>query len=151
MTRGRGHREKVLLIKGDSRSSTLKKTTTLSVAMLAVILVGTVPALAQVPAAEEELGWVPVAIVDCVLGGTCIGTSGNDTITGSQGQDFIFGLEGDDTINPGNDRVSDYVSCGPGFDTVNQMPRILPDGPQDAVQYPSEPDFTADDCEVRAL
>lgn len=129
----------------------MRKKTAFLIAMLAVILVGAVPALAQVPAAEEEIGQVPVAIVDCVLGGPCIGTSGNDTITGSQGQDFIFGLEGDDTIDSSNDRVSDYVSCGPGFDTVNQMPRILPDGSQGAVQYPSEPDFIADDCEVRAL
>lgn len=115
---------------------------------MAVILVGAVPALAQVPAAEEELGLASVAIVDCVLGSSCIGTSGNDMITGSQGQHFVFGLEGDDTIEPGNDRVSDYVSCGPSFDTINQMPRILPDGPQGAVQYSSEPDFIADDCEV---
>ncbi len=53
-------------------------------------------------------------------------------------------------FDPGNDLDQYYVSCGPGFDTVNQMPRILEDTSGD-VQYPSEPDFIADDCEVRAL
>jgi RTX calcium-binding nonapeptide repeat (4 copies) len=54
-----------------------------------------IPALAQ----------TPIAMVDCVVGGPCIGTSGKDTITGSEEQDEIYGLEGDDTIDPGNDSV----------------------------------------------
>lgn len=122
----------------------------LLVGTLAAGLVGAVPALAQVPVVEEDLGQVPIAIVNCVMGGPCVGTSGNDTITGSQEQDFIYGLEGDDLIDPGNDRATDYVSCGPGFDTVNQMPRVIGDT-GGAVQYQSEPDFIADDCEERAL
>ena len=91
-----------------------------------------------------------VAIVDCVVGGPCIGTEGNDTITGSPEQDVILGLEGDDVIDPGNDAVADYVFCGPGFDTVNQMPRVI-DDVQGAVQYGSESDIIAEDCEERAL
>jgi len=113
--------------------------------MLAIMLmVGAVPVLAQ----------TPVSMVDCTMGGPCIGTSGNDTINGSDEQDVIYGLEGDDSIDPGNDAVTDYVYCGPGFDTVNQMPRVVPDylqNQQDALQYASEPDFIADDCEERAL
>jgi hypothetical protein len=58
-----------------------------------------IPALAQ----------TPVAMVVCVVGGRCIGTSSNDTITGSEEQDEIYGLEGGDTIDPGNDSVRDYV------------------------------------------
>lgn len=133
----------------------MKEKSALTAAMLVVVvLVGAVPALAQVPAAEEpsdqESSQVPVAIVDCVVGGSCIGTSGNDTITGSSGQDTILGLEGDDNIDPGNDAVTDYVFCGPGFDTVNQMPRVVDDA-QGAIQYGSEPDVIAEDCELRAL
>ncbi len=119
----------------------LKKRSTLTAVAAAVLVVGSAPALAQ---------QAPVAMVDCIMGGSCIGTSGNDTINGSEGQDVIFGLEGDDTIDPGNDAVADYVSCGPGFDTVNQMPRVLVDT-SGAAQYPYEPDFIADDCEERAL
>ena len=104
-----------------------------------------IPALAQ----------TPVAMVDCVVGGPCIGTSGKDTITGSEEQDEIYGLEGDDTIDPGNDSVRDYVYCGPGFDTVDQMPSsVVPEAlqdPQGALQYASEPDIIAEDCEERAL
>ena len=103
-----------------------------------------------VPPGPEPEDQVVVAIVDCVMGGPCIGTSGNDTITGSQEQDIILGLEGDDVIDPGNDAVADYVFCGPGFDTVNQMPRVI-DDTQGAVQYGSEPDVIAEDCEERAL
>ena len=66
--------------------------TMLVVAMFAVVVAGTVPALAQASAVEEDLGQVPIAIVDCVMGGPCVGTPGNDTITGSQEQDFIYGL-----------------------------------------------------------
>lgn len=128
----------------------MKGKITLLVGTLTVGLVGAVPALAQAPVVEEDLGQIPFVMVDCVMGGSCIGTSGNDTINGSQGQDFIFGLEGDDLIDPGNDRATDYVSCGPGFDTVNQMPRIVEDT-LGTVQYQSEPDFITDDCEVRAL
>jgi uncharacterized membrane protein (DUF441 family) len=40
---------------------------------------------------------VPVAMVDCVVGGSCIGTSGHDTITGSYQYDEIYALEGDIT------------------------------------------------------
>ncbi|HLL39307.1 MAG TPA: hypothetical protein VK357_06520 [Rubrobacteraceae bacterium] len=128
----------------------MKGKTMLVVGTLAAGLVGAVPALAQAPVVEEDLGQVPIAMVDCVMGGPCVGTPGNDTITGSQEQDFIYGLEGDDLIDPGNDRATDYVSCGPGFDTVNQMPRVVEDT-GGAVQYQSEPDFIADDCEIRAL
>ncbi len=119
--------------------------TTVAIAM-AMLGVGSVPALAQ--GSETEPEQVPVAMVDCVIGGPCIGTSGNDTITGSDKQDVIYGLEGDDIIDPGNDSVTDYVFCGPGFDTVNQMPRVVPDG---IIQYASEPDIIADDCETTVL
>ncbi len=119
--------------------------------VLAAMVVGAVPALAQV---ETEPGQVTVAIVDCVLGGPCIGTSGNDTITGSDQEDVILGLEGDDVIDPGADLVTDYVFCGPGEDVVDQMPRVVPDEqpnrPPGGIQYASE-DFIAEDCETRAL
>ena len=82
-------------------------------AMVTVVLVGAAPALAQ---------GIPVAMVDCVIGGQCVGTSGHDTITGSDQYDEIYALEGDDRIDSGNDLEQDYVSCGPGFDTVNQEP-----------------------------
>ena len=81
------------------------------------VLVAGAPALAQ----------TRVAMVDCIIGGPCIGTSGNDTITGSEEQDEIYGLEGDDIIDPGNDSVTDYVYCGPGFDTVHQIPKVVSD------------------------
>ena len=113
-------------------------------AIAAVVITTAVPVLAQ----------TDIVMVDCITGDPCIGTPGNDTINGSDMQDEIYGLEGDDTIDPGNDSVRDYVYCGPGSDTVDQMPRVVPDGPQDrqgALQYASEPDFVADDCEVRAL
>jgi Ca2+-binding RTX toxin-like protein len=83
--------------------------------------------------------------------GPCIGTSGNDTINASDKQDVIYGLEGDDVIDPGIDSATDYVYCGPGFDTVNQMPGVV-DDIQDAIQYEaSEPDVIVDDCEEMAL
>ena len=110
------------------------------VLLMIILVAAAVPALAQ----------IPVSMVDCTLGGPCIGTSGNDTITGSDKQDIISAGEGDDVIDPGNDAVTDYVYCGPGFDTVNQMPRIIPDDLQ-SQQYASEPDVIADDCEARAL
>lgn len=113
-------------------------------AAIAAVVTMSVPVLAQ----------THVAMVDCITGDPCIGTSGNDTITGSDEQDEIYGLEGDDTIDPGADSVTDYVYCGPDSDTVNQMPGVVPDDLQDqqgAIQYASEPDFLADDCEVRAL
>ena len=100
-------------------------------AILTVVLVGGAPALAQE---------MPVAMVDCVIGGICIGTSGHDTITGSDQYDEIYGLEGDDLIDPGNDFEQDYVSCGLGFDTVNQEP--VPG---------ALPDVIESDCEVVAL
>ena len=54
-------------------------------------------------------------------------------------------------IDPGNDNVADYVFCGPGFDRVNQMPRII-DDKRGAIQYgTSEPEIIADDCEITAL
>ena len=116
----------------------LTRRSTLTVAVLVAVLVaGSAPALAQ---------QLPVTMVDCVMGGTCIGTSGNDTINGSPEQDMIYGLEGDDTIDPGNDAATDYVSCGPGYDVINQEPRFVPD-----IQYASEPDVIAEDCELRAL
>ena len=100
-------------------------------AMLTVVLVEAAPALAQ---------GVPVAMVDCVIGGICIGTSGHDTIAGSYQYDEIYGLEGDDLINPGNDLEQDYVSCGPGFDTVNQEP--IPGAASDMIES---------DCDVVGL
>jgi hypothetical protein len=100
-------------------------------AMVTVVLVGAAPALAQ---------GAPVAMVDCVIGGICIGTSGNDTITGSDQYDEIHALEGDDVIDPVNDLEQDYVSCGSGFDTVNQEP--IPG---------VAPDVVESDCEVVAL
>ncbi len=100
-------------------------------ALVTVVLMGAAPALAQE---------VPVAMVDCVIGGICIGTSGHDTITGSDQYDEIYGLEGDDLIDPGNDFEQDYVSCGLGFDTVNQKP--IPGAPPDVIES---------DCEEVAL
>jgi hypothetical protein len=114
----------------------LKGKSMLLVAVLAIALVMAVPVLAQ----EEG---VPVAMVDCILGGPCIGTPGNDTITGSDKQDTIYALEGDDVIDPGNDLVTDYVFCGPGHDRINQEGGVL--------QYAAEPDVIADDCEIVAL
>ena len=114
------------------------------VAVTVVVATMDVPALAQ----------TPVSMVDCAIGGPCIGTSGNDTITGSDEEDEIYGLEGDDTIDPGNDSVRDYVYCGPGFDTVHQAPNVVPADVQDAqsaFQYASQPDVLAEDCESRAL
>ena len=102
-----------------------------SAAMAMVMLVGAAPALAQ---------GVPVAMVDCVIGGICVGTSGHDTITGSDQYDEIYALEGDDTIDTGNDLEQDYVSCGPGFDTVNQEP--IPG---------AAPEVIESDCEVVGL
>ena len=112
--------------------------------MVVVVAMMDVPALAQTPA----------SMVDCDIGGPCIGTCGNDTITGSDEEDEIYGLKGDDTIDPGNDSVRDYVYCGPGFDTVHQAPKDGPADVQDAqsaFQYASEPDVIAEDCEARAL
>ena len=114
------------------------------VAVTVMVATMTVPALAQ----------TRVSMVDCVAGGPCVGTSGNDTITGSDEEDEINGLEGDDTIDPGNDSVRDYVYCGPGFDTVHQAPKVVPADVQDAqsaFQYASEPDVIAEDCEATAL
>jgi len=115
-----------------------------SVALLAVLLVGTASALTQE---------VSVTFVDCVVSDACVGTSGNDTITGSEGQDTMYGLEGqdDDVIDPGNDLVTDYVFCGPGYDVVDQMPRVVTDDQQGMLQYDPGPDLVAEDCEERAL
>jgi Ca2+-binding RTX toxin-like protein len=114
---------------------------TVAVVTASVLLTMGLPALAQ----------TPISMVDCVIGGPCIGTSGDDTITGSDATDEIYGLEGNDTIDPGNDSVVDSIVCGPGFDTVDQMPRGV-DDTQDAIQYDAtEFDVIADDCEVSAL
>lgn len=138
----------------------MKKLLPLAV-MLALMLVVSAPALAQ----------VSVSMVDCNLGGPCIGTNGHDTITASNkrdvifaragndtvdargGNDLVFGGAGNDSINGGsgrdvifggggndfidvrNDDSRDVVSCGPGFDTVNNIP-----GPGPA-------DVFASDCE----
>lgn len=83
---------------------------------------------------------MPVAMVDCVIGSICICTSKHDTIIGSDQYDEIYALEGDDLIDPGNDVEPDYVSCGPGFDTVNQEP--VPEAPLEVI---------VSDCEVVAL
>jgi len=95
----------------------------MAVVIVTVALVVSAPALAQ---------QVPATMVDCVVGGPCIGTSGNDTITSSYQYDEIYALKGDDLIDPGNDLEQDYVSCGPGFDTVNQEP--IPWAAPDAVE-----------------
>ena len=68
----------------------------------------------------------------------CIGIPGNDPITGSQGQDTIYALKG-------NDLMADYVYCGPGYDVVNQQPRVLPEIQEDILQYAVEPDVIVDD------
>lgn len=99
--------------------------------MVTVVLVVSSSALAQSRS---------VSMVDCLVGGPCIGTSGNDTITGSYQYDEIYALEGDDLIDTGNDLEQDYVSCGPGFDTVNQEP--IPG---------AAPDVIESDCEVVGL
>lgn len=135
----------------------MKKLTVLAMVLL-MALTAVIPAIAIAQITEDtpnlitpsEPDQVEAAIVDCVVGGPCIGTEGNDTITGSPGQDIIYGLGGDDVIDPGNDAVTDYVFCGPGFDTMNQMPRVI-DDTQSAIQYGSEPDVIAEDCEERAL
>ena len=122
--------------------------------VISVVRVVAVTVVVVVTMAVPALAQTPVSMVDCIIGGPCIGTSGNDTITGSNEQDEIYGLEGDDTIDPGNDSVRDYVYCGHGFDTVHQAPKVVPGDVQDtqsAFQYASEPDIIAEDCESRAL
>ena len=122
--------------------------------VIPVVRVAVVTAAVVVTMAIPALAQTEVAMVDCTIGGPCIGTSGNDTITGSDEQDEIYGLEGDDTIDPGNDSVRDYVYCGPGFDTVHETPKVVSDDLQDtqsAFQYASEPDVIAEDCESTAL
>jgi hypothetical protein len=52
------------------------------------------PDLATPPGAE--LDQVVTTIVDCVVGGPCVGTNGNDAITGSQEEDGIIAFKGDD-------------------------------------------------------
>ena len=47
--------------------------------------------------------------------------------------------------------MADYVSCGPGYDIVNQQPRVSPDTQEDILQYAAEPDVIVDDCELRVL
>jgi len=56
------------------------------------------------------------------------GGSGGDDVSGGYGNDRIYGGLGDDHINPNDDAEGDYVDCGPGYDTVDQMPTVLPDG-----------------------
>ncbi len=106
-------------------------------AVLAVVLVGAVPALAQVMA----------SLIDCTLGGECVGTEEEDVILGSGQQDVIQALGGDDIIDPGSDLEPDFVSCGPGFDSVNQSSTPLLNQ-QGALQYPSELDSIDSDCEA---
>jgi hypothetical protein len=79
------------------------------ITVLLIVLTAAIPALAvaqmgeDTPVATEnpdvdnpdlatppEPDQVVVTIVDCIIGGTCIGTSGNDTITGSEEQDIIL-------------------------------------------------------------
>jgi hypothetical protein len=43
-------------------------------------------------------------------------------------------------IDPGNDLEQDYISCGPGFDTVNQEPILG-----------AATDVIEDDCELVAV
>ncbi len=65
--------------------------------MLALALMISAPALGQ----------VPVTMVDCFLGGRCIGTNGHDTITASNQRDVIFARAGNDTVRArgGADRI----------------------------------------------
>ena len=58
----------------------MEKKSILLVAILAAVLL-------MAAAVPPVLAQVPVTMVDCVVGGPCIGTPGNDTITGSAGQD----------------------------------------------------------------
>ena len=108
--------------------------------VISVVRVVAVAVVVMVTMAVPALAQTPVSMVDCVIGGTCVGTSGHDTITGSDQYDEIYALEGDDTIDTGNDLEQDYVSCGPGFDTVNQEPISG-----------AAPDITESDCEVVGL
>ena len=112
--------------------------------VLAIVL-GTLTA--PTPAMAQE----SVTMVDCMTDDSCIGTPGNDTINGSERPDVIYGQGGDDVIDPGADQVPDYVDCGPGYDVVDQMPRVLPDGTQGAPQYGNSADVIADNCELQAL
>jgi Ca2+-binding RTX toxin-like protein len=116
------------------------------VALVAATVVGV-----ALGAPTLAIAQVPVTMVDCMTDDPCIGTAGNDTINGSDRHDIIYGLGGDDVIDPGADQVPDYVFCGPGYDVVNQMPRVLPDQAQGALQDGFGADVTADDCEMQAM
>jgi hypothetical protein len=116
-----------------------------------IALVAATIMIVALTVAPPAIAQVPVTMVDCMTDDPCIGTPGNDTINGSDRPDIIYGLGGDDTIDPGADQVPDYVYCGPGYDVVDQMPRVLPDDAQGALQYGFGADVIADDCEIQAL
>ena len=49
---------------------------------------------------------------------TLLGGDDNDTIDGNAGYDTIDGGNGDDDIDTFGDGASDWITCGPGYDTV---------------------------------
>ncbi len=130
-------------------------------AMLAMVLVAAVPALGQVPVAMVDCNLEGRCVatnghdtitasnkrdvifaragndtVDARGGNDVVyGGAGNNSINGGSGRDVVFGGRGNDFINVRNDASRDFVFCGPGFDTVNDMP-----GPGPA-------DSFASDCE----
>ena len=59
---------------------------------------------------------------------------------------MIYGLEGDDCIAPQVDLSADFISCGPGFDTVDPSVSTSPNFPA-ILQYEPEPNVIVDDCE----
>lgn len=70
-----------------------------------------------------------VAIVDCNLGGPCVGTPGNDLITGSDERDEIRARAGDDEVRArgGDDLVygargADLIYGGRGADELRGGP-----------------------------
>ena len=63
------------------------------------------------------------------------GGGGGDSIEGGNGSDAVYAGRGNDFVNVRGDDSRDYVDCGPGYDTVNNMP-----GPGPA-------DVFAADCE----
>ena len=67
---------------------------------------------------------------DLVLGG-----GGADRLRGGNGVDHFRGGSGDDYISSVGDDSRGYVSCGPGYDTVEKIPGVKPF------------DSFADDCE----
>jgi Ca2+-binding RTX toxin-like protein len=75
---------------------------------------------------------------DCIAGGAAFDLirygAADDEIVGARGKDSIYGGAGNDTIWV-QDGASDFVQCGPGYDTVASW---------------NPGDKLASDCEVRA-